>query len=417
MQTTGGPIRDADDIVNEKRIIAPKPFPWLDYSRYSYSMGVEKGGILFISGQTASQYDSSLGRVVCRGGVVEQIGLVYEKIRLVLEAAGASFENVVKTVDYLTPRGLPDYRGTADVRREYFNGSWPASTGIVVEHLLRPDALIEVDAIAVLNVEKEAVNPGWSRYDRLTYHPAVQAGDLLCLSGFTGQRARPGSAMESSTGHGAEQTAAIYESIEAVLREAGASHGDLLKTVDYITPACLGGYDSTEEVRLQLYWDSLPASSGVVVNRLLREEALIEIETVAVLGGHRQEVRPAGWSHGYRRQSCPPAVKKGKFLFISGQTAHDYRTGSVVGEGDIVAQARQAYRNIQEVVEAAGGTMQDIVKTIEFITSDGLGNYRAVGDLRTKVFQRDFPAATGVVVNSLQRPGLLIQVDAIAILG
>ena len=92
-------------------------------------------------------------------------------------------------------------------------------------------------------------------------------------------------------------------------------------------------------------------------------------------------------------------------------------TGSVVGEGDIVAQARQAYGNIQEVVEAAGGTMQDIVKTIEFITSDGQGNYRAVGDLRREVFQRDFPAATGVVVNSLLRPGLLIQVDAIAILG
>ena len=403
--------------MNEKRIIAPKPFPWLDYSRYSVSMGVEKGGIVFISGQTASQYDSSLGRVVCRGGVVEQIDLIYEKIRLVLEAAGASFGNVVKTVDYLTPRALPDYGGTADVRREYFKGSWPASTGIVVEQLLRPDALIEVDAVAALSAAKEAVNPGWPRYDRLTYHPAVQAGDLLCLSGFTGHPADRGTTREGTRGTPAGQTAVICEGIDAVLRQAGASHGDLLKTVDYITPACLGGYDSTEEARLQLCRDSLPASSGLVVNRLLREEALIEIETVAVLGGHRQEVHPAGWSHHYSHQSCPPAVKKGKFLFLSGQTAHDYRTGSVVGEGDIVAQARQAYGNIQEVVEAAEGTIQDIVKTTEFITSDGLRNYRAVGDLRRDFFQKDFPAATGVVVNSLLRPGLLIQVDAIAILG
>ena len=74
------------------------PFPWLDYRRYTFSMGVEKGGLLFISGQTASQYASELGRVVCRGGVVEQTRLAYEKISTVLEAAGASFDNVVKTV-------------------------------------------------------------------------------------------------------------------------------------------------------------------------------------------------------------------------------------------------------------------------------------------------------------------------------
>lgn len=69
-----------------KRVISPEPFPWLDYSRYTYSMRVEKDGVLFISGQTASEYDSSLSQVVCKGGVVEQIRLVYEKIGSVLKA-------------------------------------------------------------------------------------------------------------------------------------------------------------------------------------------------------------------------------------------------------------------------------------------------------------------------------------------
>jgi enamine deaminase RidA (YjgF/YER057c/UK114 family) len=70
----------------------------------------------------------------------------------VLEAAGSSFDDVVKTVDYITT--LEGYKGTADVRREYFKNAFPAATGIVVKELVRPDALIEIDAIAVLEGRK-----------------------------------------------------------------------------------------------------------------------------------------------------------------------------------------------------------------------------------------------------------------------
>ena len=58
----------------------------------------------------------------------------------------------MKTVDYITP--TEGYRGTADIRREYFKNGFPAATGIVVKELLRPDALIEIDAIAVLDEKK-----------------------------------------------------------------------------------------------------------------------------------------------------------------------------------------------------------------------------------------------------------------------
>ena len=118
----------------------------------------------------------------------------------------------------------------------------------------------------------------------------------------------------------------------------------------------------------------------------------------------------------YGYVACPPAVRNGAFLFFSGQTGVDPNTGNVVGEGDIIAQARQAYDNIRKLIEATGGTMNDIVKTTEYIRSDGLQNYRAVGDLRRAIFNDGFPAATGVVVNSLIRPDILIQVDAVAIL-
>lgn len=401
--------------MGKKRIIAPEHFPWLDYKRFTFSMGAEKDGIIFLSGNTASEYDPKEGRVVVRGDIVEQTRLVYQKMGVVLEAAGASFDDVIKTVDYVDPRGLDAYRGTAEVRREVFKGNWPVSTGIVVERLLRPQAFIEIDALAVLNRKKEPVNPGWERYDRLTYHPAIRAGNLLVLSGITGHRgAGERGAGDPGTMAGA-QTGAAYEAIGAILGQAGATPRDLVKTVDYITPQCVDHYGSCEEARSRFTGGAPPVPHPVVMNRLLAPEALIEVETLAVLGEEGTGHTPAGWSTDYRPDS-PSAIQKGKFLFISGQAGIDHSTGSMVGEGDTAAQVKQAYDNIREIIETAGGSMADVVKTIEFITPQGLDTYRPVADIRRQAFQGEYPAATGVVVNSLTRPGLLIQVDVIAIL-
>ena len=402
--------------MSEKRIIEPESFPWLDYRRYTFSMGVQKGGLLFLSGESASQYDPELGRVVCKGDVVEQTRLAYEKLRVVLEAAGASFDNVIKTVDYLTPPGLDGYRGTADVRREYFKGNWPASTGILVDRLLRPDGLIEVDAIATLDAPKEGIKLGWSRYDRLTYHPAVRAGNLVCISGMVGYRHEPELSVARPLDTPAGQAAVVADTVGAVLSAAGATSQDLVKSLDYLVPGRMGDYASTIEARRQLYGAATPASTAVVMNRLLPPDAFIEIETTAVLGADRQEVRMPGWTDPYGGTPGPQAVRKGKLVYLSSQMGIDPLTGSVVGEGDILAQTRQAYSNMREVIEAAGGTMADIVKTIEFITHPALEKYRGVADLRKEIFEKEFPAATGVVVNSMPKPGLLMQVDSIAVL-
>ena len=127
--------------MSAKEIIKPKSWPFFDHERYTFSLAVKKRNLLFVSGCCASQYVSSLKKIVCRGGIVEQLGVIYEKMKLILEAAGGSFDDVVKTVDYVTPEGLKDYRETGRVRREYFTGTFPAATGIVVNRLLRPDGL------------------------------------------------------------------------------------------------------------------------------------------------------------------------------------------------------------------------------------------------------------------------------------
>ena len=111
-----------------------------------------------------------------------------------------------------------------------------------------------------------------------------------------------------------------------------------------------------------------------------------------------------------------PVVKKGNLLFLSGITAVDPDTGKVVGEGDMAVQARRVFENIKDMLEAAGATFDDVVKTVDFIVPAAVKDYAATSDIRREYFKGNFPAATGVIVHSLLRPTMLIEVDVIAVL-
>ena len=121
--------------------------PWDLSSRYTFSAAVKRGNLLFISGMIAR--DPRTGRMVGKGDIAAQADYIFQRMGEILSAAGGSFDDVVKTMDYVTT--LEGYRGTAEVRRKYFRGGFPAATGVVVKSLVNPDALIEIDAVAVLD--------------------------------------------------------------------------------------------------------------------------------------------------------------------------------------------------------------------------------------------------------------------------
>ena len=115
--------------------------------RLTYSAAVRAGNLLFVSGMTASDDE---GRIIGVGDIVAQTRYIFfEKMRPLLQEAGADFSSIVETVEYITT--VEGYKGTAQVRREVFHGPpFPAATGVLVAGLLRKDALIEIRATAVL---------------------------------------------------------------------------------------------------------------------------------------------------------------------------------------------------------------------------------------------------------------------------
>ncbi len=392
--------------------VDPDKFPWLDLRRYTFCLAAENSGIVYLSGQTASEYDPDSGKVVCKGDLLDQTRVIYEKLGVVLEAAGLSFDNVVQTVDYVDPVALPQYRQTGEIRRQYLGGTPVGSTGFCVERLLRPDALMEVSAIA-MSGEKKLINPYGDQFSQVTYVPGVEVDNIVWLSGFIGYDEDNGVRRYSrDTNRQVEQS---YGIIGDVLKAAGSGPGDVVKSLDYIAPQALLQYADSAAARRDFYQGSYPAATGISINRLLRPEGHVEVETIAVKSGNREEVHIPEWDQRYRNLTYHPGIRKGHMLQISGQAAVDHTTGESIGGFDMIAQADKAYENIARVLSEAGYSMDDVVNTIEWIAPNGMMGYRGTQEVRRKYFGNNFPSATGVIIHQILRPELLFEVTAVAL--
>jgi enamine deaminase RidA (YjgF/YER057c/UK114 family) len=107
----------------------------------------------------------------------------------------------------------------------------------------------------------------------------------------------------------------------------------------------------------------------------------------------------------------------GKTLYVSGQTAWD-ADRRIVGGSDLAAQARQAFANVQRAVEAAGGTLADVVALRIYVVDYVPAKAAAVGGALRAAFPGPaLPASTWIGVAALADPDFLIEIEATAVLG
>jgi enamine deaminase RidA (YjgF/YER057c/UK114 family) len=117
---------------------------------------------------------------------------------------------------------------------------------------------------------------------------------------------------------------------------------------------------------------------------------------------------PRGYSH--------VAVGTGKRLvFIAGQVALD-TSGTLVGAGDVGAQARQAFHNLLVAVKSVGGTVRDIARITWYVVNYSPALRPALVAARSEAFGDHAPASTLVGVQALADPGFLVEVEAIVVL-
>jgi enamine deaminase RidA (YjgF/YER057c/UK114 family) len=124
----------------------------------------------------------------------------------------------------------------------------------------------------------------------------------------------------------------------------------------------------------------------------------------------REAITAGPWSERY---TYVPALRVGNMVWLSGTTGSDDE-GKITAPGDIVEQTRQIFRKFEALLNAVGGTCDDIVETTDFFTTTE--NYRATAAVRREFFKTVKPTSTGVQVSGLLREHALIEISAVAVL-
>jgi 2-iminobutanoate/2-iminopropanoate deaminase len=107
-------------------------------------------------------------------------------------------------------------------------------------------------------------------------------------------------------------------------------------------------------------------------------------------------------------------VQVGETLYVSGQIAQD-ADGQIVGVGDMDAQARQVFANIEAVLKEAGSSFCDVVKITCYVSN--MRHYTAYGKVRSELFPNADISSATVISPGFVNPDALIEIETIAVVG
>ena len=135
-----------------REIINPKNVSW----PLGFSHIAKMSDTLHISGQLAWDQE---GNVVGKGDIVAQTDKAYENLKKCLESVGATMRDIVMLRIFVTD--LEAFKKTGDVRKKYFGKYRPATTGLEISRLYYDDAMIEIEAMAVIGSgsSEESIKP------------------------------------------------------------------------------------------------------------------------------------------------------------------------------------------------------------------------------------------------------------------
>jgi 2-iminobutanoate/2-iminopropanoate deaminase len=114
------------------------------YAPFLLSQAIQVGNLVFVSGQAAIGDD---GEIVGKGDFDHQADQTFRNLDRVLQAAGSSLRHVVKVTIFLT--SMDNFSRIVELRRKWFAAPYPADTIVEISRLYSPDAMIEIEAIAV----------------------------------------------------------------------------------------------------------------------------------------------------------------------------------------------------------------------------------------------------------------------------
>jgi enamine deaminase RidA (YjgF/YER057c/UK114 family) len=318
---------------------------------------------------------------------------IFDNIDAVLGAAGTDRANLVRTDQYYTTvKAVPPYQ---QVRREFLRGRIPPSTSIAQQGLLLPGADMNIQALGV--IPQKGFEVTHHKHEALAgrptsgYSPAVTVGDFIFIPGITSlavgtEPRRNGVASAALMTEGAqwagqpiklETEFIIKERMVQSLALAGAGLEDVVHAQVYLTDR--DDYSAFNEAWTRHFAKSLPTLDIIpcIEHGLAPYDGKIEINVLALKpgGAAKRRAIDAGVPTAFRHQ--PQATKAGDLLFMSGLMAFDgHGLAAAVAtdprqpqfSSSAEAQAEFIIGNIAKLCEAAGTSLSNVVRVLQFHT-------------------------------------------------
>jgi len=409
-------------------------YPHVPKESPKFARSIVVGNLVFVSGCTGQ--DTLTGKPTARS-FEGQMETALRKVRMAMEEAGSSMENVVKTV--MLVKRLDDYPKMRRTEVEFYEKhapflveNPPASTFIAPASLAKPEFLIEVDVIGIIDRKAPAWNVKYySEYwggKKLAYphvpkeHPKFArtevVGNLVIVSGC---EALNHDTVKVETNDFKEQTRICLEKIKAGMGETGGSMNNLVKT--YVLLKNIKDYQLYREVEQEFFKKHAPglaknppASTVINVSSLALPEFLVEVEAFGVV-----DKKAVGWSTKYfpGNKEASSSASAGNLLFLSGCDGANPATGKIETDS-IEQQINIALDKVNAAMERAGGSMEKMVKT--FMLLKHLEDYPKMRKAEVEYYQKHAPylvdnppVSTFMQLSNLAKQGALFEIDVTAL--
>ncbi|MFC1910417.1 Rid family hydrolase [Chloroflexota bacterium] len=397
------------------------------------------GNLIFVSGCTGQD---TIKGTPTSDKFEDQMNMALLKVKMAMEEAGSSMDNVVKTV--MLVKNLSEYPKMRRTEVEYYINNAPflidnppASTFIAPASLAKPEFLIEIDVIGVLDRNV----PGWETKfypdfwggKKLAYphvskeHPKFArtevVGNMVIVSGC---EALNQETLKTETMDIKEQTLICLEKVKGGMEEIGSSLDNLVKT--YVLLTRIEDYPAYQEAEREFflkYAPSLaknpPATTIINVSSLALPEFLVEVEAFGVVDKKRK-----GWEsrsypeHPEKGAKASRSGTIGKLVFLSGIDGSEPDSGKMESD-DIELQVAAALDKARSYLEESGSSLDNILKT--FMLLKRLDHYPRMRRAEVEYYQKhaphlvDFPpVSTFMQLSNFTNQRALFEVDITALL-
>lgn len=400
----------------------------------NYNEAFVAGNLVFAAGQLASDFKNGVPAEARRkdnfpfyGSDIElQTEYVLNNLKRTFEAAGSSLDQVVKAQVFLTD--LNNFHGFDSVWKRFFRVPPPRTT-IGCSGLLVKDTLVEIDLIGYVpkdNLKHEVITSSAPR-PLANYNEAIVVDGLVFAAGQLASDFKTGVPAEARKKenfpfYGSDielQTEYILQNLAKTFEAAGSSLEHVVKAQVFLTDLNdFNGFDSVWKRHFKVP----PPRTTVGCTGLLVKGTLVEIDLIGY-------VPKSGLKHKVIKSTAPrplahysEAFTVGMNVFAAGQIASDYVTG-VPSEGrkkenfpfygsDIELQTDYILRNLKTTFEAAGSSLDNVVKAQVFLTD--LNNFHGFDTVWKKYFKVPPPRST-IGCPRLLVQDTLVEIDLIGI--